>query len=491
MYKMRIAKWGLEKNTNAARVTHMLRRKRDRAAAGKTSAFSIHNRPVDWTDVERYLQRRPDVLAKIDSNIIEIGSASAGIVCRSPSPDPAHMLSVPPPLAPERFTRLHDDVLYVVRDYMDGRAGYVGEFRSSPWSCDIWSVVHRGASPAKAVAVINSRMDRLTVMIQEMDCSLFLQMLRAYHYLHEWNRDVCAVVAVFVADMCEVQLGPRHPFTQAWRRVQALDDAGLRETLADAMRLQLDYLAAQAAWPNERSTLSLLEEHFMALSMRWQSNAAEIDRLVTWILEYADRRKEPLSSDYCRLMLRLAVPQAFHGNYNVALRMLRIVAAWLDEGRTDDVYFAMVASRYHFNVSLLLDDVGDVAGSQEHIRLGRELCNLYEEPSEQLVGHSQEHALGYGVAGNPEKAARWLALIDGSFGYVLKMANATRSCSTRDGHSVSTSGMTPEVPGLGEEDGLPQVERQDGVRKEPEPVKSFLEQLNRVASMLPICLAST
>ena len=98
---------------------------------------------------------------------------------------------------------------------------------------------------------------------------------------------------------------------------------------------------------------------------------------------------------------------------------------------------------------------------------------MYDEPSEQLVKHSQEYTLGCGVVGNPEKAARWLEWIDESFRHVFKMANARGRVSTRDDRSVSTIRKTPEVPGLGEEDGFPQEEGQDLVRTRARACQDF------------------
>ncbi|KAK0746991.1 Clr5 domain-containing protein [Schizothecium vesticola] len=174
MYKMRLKKWSLSKSTNSSRPTPTHLRQRHGRAAPPSSSH-----PVSWPAITRYLTHHPTTLAYMD------GAFDSSLWQYSPH----------------------------ARCYLGARAGYVGMHRVSSWTSDIWSAVdacRRQPTPgsaAEVVGVVNSQMDHLTVMIREQDASLFPQMLRACLWLWEWDAAVYRVVAGFVGDMCEVQLG--------------------------------------------------------------------------------------------------------------------------------------------------------------------------------------------------------------------------------------------------------------------------------------------
>src|SRR5262249_43483568 len=89
MFKTRIRRWGLDKKHKAPEVLEMLRLKRERDAAGKESTFFVRGRRINWDDIELYVKRSRVLQAKIDSGFLEIGGHIPGVVCRTPSPDPA------------------------------------------------------------------------------------------------------------------------------------------------------------------------------------------------------------------------------------------------------------------------------------------------------------------------------------------------------------------------------------------------------------------
>jgi hypothetical protein len=95
MYKTRIRKWGLYKNNRANEVMHMVRIKRQRATVNKDTNFYIRNAKVDWSDIQRYLNRNMTLLTKVQADGVQIGDAARGIVYRTPSPCPAVAFSVP------------------------------------------------------------------------------------------------------------------------------------------------------------------------------------------------------------------------------------------------------------------------------------------------------------------------------------------------------------------------------------------------------------
>lgn len=437
MYKMRIKKWGLDKHNHIGRVAHMVRLKRDRAASGRRSKFTINKRGVDWSDVERYLDRRPDVLAKIEAGEVEIGDAKNGIICRTPSPDPAAFFSIPGGLRPGKDIRYQEEVLLLFRNYMEGAfdqgiwrycpdvrtymgpGGQTGTSRICAFVSDIWSAVYHGATQAEAIKEINEHMDHLTWMIKEQDSSLFVHLVRCYYYLHSWDPVVCKVIARFVADMCEVLLGSKHPMTDAWRHIVSMGSPALQVVLENAARLRLDHLEKLAEARCDRVSMIVLEEYFLAMSMRWQGNAHEINQVVRWILQHVEDTGLEMAGDHCRLLLRLSSPQIFYGEFDLARKMLGSVKAWLDRSETSDLYYSVVDAGYHFNMALLHFESGDVDLARGMLIEAVGLCTSYYGPTKHLKGHVHHWLMSYGVAGNPDKAAKWQDLLTEAVNHIL------------------------------------------------------------------------
>lgn len=113
MYKYRLQKWGLDKKLREKEVVQMFLLKQQRDAAGKQSAFLVRGRPVDWEQVQRYLQRRPDLQTKINAGMLQIGTLDSNLICRSPSPEPVMHAS--------NSLRFLDDVLGLMDGYYDTR----------------------------------------------------------------------------------------------------------------------------------------------------------------------------------------------------------------------------------------------------------------------------------------------------------------------------------------------------------------------------------
>ena len=440
MYKTRTKKWGLDKRAghNPARVAYMVRLARDRAAEGKESAFTVHGNPVDWDDIRRYLERRPDLMAKIDGGLVEFGGASAGVVCRTPSPDPARMFSVPSPLDAERDTRMHGEVLLLFRGYMDaafeqgmwrynakqkcylGPSGSQATGRICAWASDIWAAVQQGSSPAQTVAVINGLMDHLASMIRDQDCSLFVHLVRSYYFLHQWDRTVSRTVATFVGGMCDALLGTQHPFSSAWRRVVCLEAAGLHSLLEKAALFRLEYLENHAREHKVSASSILLEEYFLARSIASQSQATEIDQLVLWILNRIEEGRDELAGDYYRLLLRLVTPQIFNGNYQLAELMLASIGSWIDGSEANDPYFLVVVAGYHFNLGLMCHEMGEEDEASRQFAEALASCTLYHGPWKHLAGHVLHWMMGYGVAEQPKKAERWRQILEAAVYRVMQ-----------------------------------------------------------------------
>lgn len=183
---------------------------------------------------------------------------------------------------------------------------------------------------------------------------------------------------------------------------------------------RLEYLEGIARARDETASYILLEEWFLARTMASESDAAEIDRAVRWVMDYVDKTSGELSGDYYRLLLRLSAPQIFHGNYDLAELMLKSVGSWIERDETDDPYFMMVSAGYRFNLGLLCFERGQEEEADGLFAEGLKSCTGYHGPSRHLVGHVLHWMMSYGVADNPDKAETWRKVLETAVDKVLQ-----------------------------------------------------------------------
>src|SRR5271155_4667224 len=107
MYKNKITSWGFDKKHKLHEVQAIIRKRAQRSAAGKRTAFYLRGRLVDLDDVERYLKRKR---RSIEAD--RLGSA--------PTPPDLVCLSVPAsPQSPEKFRPL--EVIFThYKNYLNG-----------------------------------------------------------------------------------------------------------------------------------------------------------------------------------------------------------------------------------------------------------------------------------------------------------------------------------------------------------------------------------
>ncbi|KAK5662217.1 hypothetical protein OQA88_8122 [Cercophora sp. LCS_1] len=431
MFKVRIKRWGLEKNNDEAKVIAMVRIKRERDKAGKETAFRLGERAVDWKDIERYIKRKPGVLAKLgDGGQVEIGNDTMGIIVRTPSPDPIQAFSVPDRLDAEPQVKLHGDFLTLYRDYMDGAfntglwayhapaktyhgtAGQLGNLRVYTTASDLWSAIETRTDDGSAVQLINSRLDALQAVITEQDPILTTQLLQLLYHFHTWNKDVYRMVARFAADMCDVIHGPRHPLTLALQRLIALDSPALRALLEAAASYRIDHIRVQQE--NDEAAIMALEELFLAMQAQFRGNGPELHRIIVRVMDEVVHAKIDRRGVCCQMLGRLVSPALFYEYYDLADSVINYIEGWLALGEADDPYYQPVASTVRFFRGLWLLETGKLK-DDELLRMtvhwNRYMAAML--PPEKVFGVLHQWLLGSTMPdSNPEKAARWESLIE-------------------------------------------------------------------------------
>lgn len=135
MYKTRFRRWGLWKHNQASNVVEIVRLKKQRDAAHKSSEFILNGRRVDLDRIESYL-RRNEKMRRYVATVAAGGSDSetsptpptaaaavaaaraSALICRTPTPESA-----------DSFELQNEEMMYrAIRDYYDGA------FSSQRWA---------------------------------------------------------------------------------------------------------------------------------------------------------------------------------------------------------------------------------------------------------------------------------------------------------------------------------------------------------------------
>ncbi|KAK3290475.1 uncharacterized protein B0H64DRAFT_59301 [Chaetomium fimeti] len=326
MFRTRIRKWGIDKNNKAAEVAYMLKLKKQRDISGKKSTFFIRNRPVDWEDIERYLARTPDFWAK-HGTTLDLSKSPHDITCTTPPPESPRILSasVPQKLDAAHELRVHEEILRFFRDYTEGsfeqgmwhlspdhkryfgRGGVDASARLNTWYDKLRNVADWPGQDADAVRLANYLLDDLPQLIRDQDFTVFPALMRCCFYLSARRPELGRVVVQFVAKLCDVILGEKHPMSLAWSRVKSLPMSDYLLVLQGTARIRLDQVESrQGDDVDDESTITALREYLLVLRLGGSDAAPEIDRVTCQAKDQVLKSKDGLAASHCRLLLGTA-----------------------------------------------------------------------------------------------------------------------------------------------------------------------------------------
>ena len=256
MFKKRIRKWGLDNKhirSNEAHQVILLKRQRD-AVGKKDHRILVRGRRIEWANIQQHLARNPRLQAKVNasSGQLEIGSSVDGVVVRTPSPDLAIGLTVPPPIVADDDFRTAEEIGRILRDYI------AGGIDSGLWTvhrdhllrspsrydrCRRWSDAGErcmgliGAAEFQVGFRLLSRwLDLTRQILREQEFRTVRDFLRIFiHYF--WNYFVderlIQVIGKHLAELTAIELGRNHPLSLALTRLQGASEK-CRDILVDS-----------------------------------------------------------------------------------------------------------------------------------------------------------------------------------------------------------------------------------------------------------------
>ncbi|KAI1820457.1 Clr5 domain-containing protein [Xylaria intraflava] len=227
MYKKRIRTWHFTKKLEEDAVLEVLQQKLQKKAAGE---ISIRGRVVRNQRLRRFLERRPDVLARLQ---IQMGSPS------SPCEVPAEVPRVRS-LSPE--FRNMENTMTAVRDYIRGcafgpdalwiwtpggytsRRGGITDFRAS--RLDMLRAIDEfyylqaaidNEKPSREIfRLLNSTLNRLSGAIRTELPDFFFQMIEVLQHTWSNHSELSDIFRRHVAELAVVHLGRNHPMSILW-----------------------------------------------------------------------------------------------------------------------------------------------------------------------------------------------------------------------------------------------------------------------------------
>jgi len=370
-YRTRIRKWGIDKNNKGTEVAYMLRLKKQRDAQGKKSSFFIRDRPVDWEDIERYLARTPNFWAKHGRDAPDL---SLEIACTTPPPASPRTLptSVPQKLDAAQELRVHEEILRFFRDYTDGsfeqglwrlspdhkryfgRGGVEASARLNTWYDKVRSVSDWPGRDGDVVRVVNYLLDDLPQFIKDQDFTIFPALMRCCFYLSARRPALGQAVAQFVARLCAVILGGKHPMSQAWSRIKSLPLSEYLLVLQGTAKVRLDQLESrQTDDIEDENTITALREYLLILRLRGPAAVDEIDRATCRAKEQVSKTSKGLAPSHCRLLLGTATSYITCRRFDEAQEVLDLVGAHLPTASAQDPQSRRVLPTYFFIMGFL------------------------------------------------------------------------------------------------------------------------------------------
>lgn len=338
MFKSRIWKWGLDKKLKSDEVLAIMVLKRDRDAANKPSEFTIRDQPVDMDNINRYIKRNPQLVARFRAGDVPSMQTIIEVKCRTPSPPPAAPVitttargtsfRVTAPPSPQL------EVLMALKEYIE-ESFYCGRWR---WeydvSCTTRMVDDRSDElferTLTSLALINRCMTRSETtplgLVSENSFSSLEEMLEpAFAALEElvavqspifatrmlsllWfldtnhKSDMLQLIVTQLASIVKETLGPQHRMARIWAVLASDATYDYRELCESAYAMLVPLLEQRIGSANLITTM-LYGDHVdylfqsgrldeaMLLCAEYQAKATRSGRQHPWIAELGSMKR--------------------------------------------------------------------------------------------------------------------------------------------------------------------------------------------------------
>jgi hypothetical protein len=280
---------------------------------------------------------------------------------------------VPPKLDAAQELHVHEEILRFFRDYTEGsfeqklwqlspthkryfgRGGADSSARLNAWYDKVRNVSDWPGRDADAVRFVNYLLDDLPQFIKDQDFTVFPALMRCCFYLSARRPELGRAVVQFVARLCGVILGEKHPMSLAWSRIRSLPLSEYLLVLQGTAKIRLDHLESrQTENVQDENTINALREYLLVLRLRGSAAADELDRVTCRAREQVvSQSSDGLSTSHCRLLLGTASSYITCRRFDEAEKVLDQVGAHLPTSSTESVHSQRILPTYLFIMGFL------------------------------------------------------------------------------------------------------------------------------------------
>ncbi|KAI0975519.1 Clr5 domain-containing protein [Xylaria arbuscula] len=299
MYKKRIRAWHFSKKLEEDDVLEVLQQKLEKKAAGESSHnLVIRGRVVRNQRLRRFLERRPDVLARLQAH-----PGSAAPIGSPSSYDVPTDIPRVRSLSPE--SRNMERTLSAVRDYVRSPLWMVADSGDAYRNVEIidpralrsdmlqavdefyWlqSSIDNNKQPKVIFQLVNSTLNRLSSAMRAELPDFFFQMLEILQ--HPWSNhtELSHIFRRHVAELAVVHLGRNHPMSILWIHLLREDnDENSNRIFQDVMELLLQELLMSKGPQNHMTCVAL--DYLLRFLIHTQGAFPSWKRFKRWLDAY-------------------------------------------------------------------------------------------------------------------------------------------------------------------------------------------------------------
>ncbi|GAW21297.1 hypothetical protein ANO14919_108160 [Xylariales sp. No.14919] len=325
MYKKRIRAWHFSKKLEEDDVLEVLQQKLEKKAAGESShSLVIRGRVVRNQRLRRFLERRPDVLARLQAL-----PDSGEFIGSSPTPSYAPVeMEIPKIISLSPESRDMEQTLSAVRDYVrsplwiadggdtprrveviDLRAARTNMLQAVDEFYWLQSSIDNKRPPKVIFQLLNSTLNRLNGAIRAEQPDFFFQMIEMLEHPWSSHPELSQIFRRHVAELAVVHLGRNHPMSILWIHLLRESDGGSNRISNNVLELLVSELLRYKG-PQDHLTCAALD-YLLRFLIHTQGAFASYKRFRRWLDEYPGWDDEKKWSSRVRSKLQdVEIPDA-------------------------------------------------------------------------------------------------------------------------------------------------------------------------------------
>lgn len=270
MFKSRIWKWGLDKKLKSDEVLAIMVLKRDRDAQNKQSEFTIRGQPVDMDNINRYIKRNPQLVARFRAGELPSMQTTLEVQCSTPSPVLLPSVDTSSTPQPRR------EVLVYLKEYIEE------SFYSGNWHCEydvscgtnamedhsdelfermLTSLALANRCMARGDVIELSTMldpafEALKELVVAQSPSFAVRMICLLWYLNTHHQnDLLPLVVNFLVGVIPIKLGHQHLMSRIWASIAKDSPETYHELCSSAYKLLVPLLERRVGPANLLTTM--------------------------------------------------------------------------------------------------------------------------------------------------------------------------------------------------------------------------------------------